>query len=786
MNFPRTHEDRSNIKPIQALDANGEIESVKAFVVEKKLIPTKSPKKLYEIRIQDEEGSQAVISLFNNPWAFKSYEVGQWYIITGKVVFEYRKIIFRHPDATKTSPPDIDEETETLAIGKSAPSPLQLLEQELYRITKNNTNTIDEHNLLYLAFLKKELSDRWYESTDHTDRALLINHTLLLAPKADGLSITDAYIRLKEYCQHHNFSGGILYYSDDHQRIKLLSYELQTIQPLPTSKPVSTSRNIDRIYPIYSEILGISPSWIARNMRKAIWVIPDYFKEYLPDEFLKEFGLLDVQTTIRNMHFPDSEDLLQMAQQRVYFDRLLRIQLHSLLARQEYQDTSIFSTDQHWIPDFDIIKEFIASLPFELTTAQKKVIKENIESLHSGKPMMRLLQWDVGSGKTIVAAIIGYYIIKKFNKQIVFLAPLSILAKQHYLSMAKLFLPLGIRVDLLEGSRTAKEKAHMKEEIKNGNIQVIVGTQAILQDNVWFFDLWLVVIDEQHKFWVRQRAFFHDHGTPHIIQMSATPIPRSLALAFFGEFDVSVIDELPAGRKAITTKIIDHKEWIKLAPWLRQKINEWQKIFVVAPLIEESETMELANVTEVFQATRELLPDYESQIGLLHGRMKPKEKDQIMNDFKSGKYTVLVATTVIEVGVDIPEATVMIIYNAERFWLSQLHQLRWRIGRNSLNSYCFLETKSKTWDTYKRLQAMEETQDGFKLAQIDLQYRGAGEILGTRQSGQTDLPMEILTDLKFIEKVKSWAERLLDHHPKLDWLPGLKKFVEEQIQHLLA
>jgi ATP-dependent DNA helicase RecG len=823
MNFPRTHEDRSNIKPIQALDANGEIESVKAFVVEKKLIPTKSPKKLYEIRIQDEEGSQAVISLFNNPWAFKSYEVGQWYIITGKVVFEYRKIIFRHPDATKTSPPDLDEETETLAIEKSAPTPIQLLEQELYRITKNNNNTIDEHNLLYLAFLKKELSDRWYESTDHTDRAVVVipaqaeisqnnedprireddnTSWILLAPKADGLSITDAYIKLKEYCQQHRFSGGILYYSDDHQRIKLLSYssfwtEWNKVKNpgqqknnwvynwLDTSLRSVWQRNIDRIYPIYSKILGISPSWIARNMRKAIWVIPEYFKEYLPDEFLKEFGLLDVQTTIRNIHFPDSEDLLQMAQQRVYFDRLLRIQLHALLARQEYQHTSIGEHD-HGTPDFDIIKEFIASLPFELTTAQKKVIKENIESLHSGKPMMRLLQWDVGSGKTIVAAIIGYYIIKKFNKQIVFLAPLSILAKQHYLSMAKLFLPLGIRVDLLEGSRTAKEKSHMKEEIKNGNIQIIVGTQAILQDNVGFHDLWLVVIDEQHKFWVRQRAFFHDHGTPHIIQMSATPIPRSLALAFFGEFDVSVIDELPAGRKAITTKIIDHKEWIKIAPWLRQKINEWQKIFVVAPLIEESETMELANVTEVFQATRELLPDYDGQIGLLHGRMKPKEKDQIMADFKSGKYTVLVATTVIEVGVDIPEATVMIIYNAERFWLSQLHQLRGRIGRNSLNSYCFLETKSKTWDTYKRLQAMEDTQDGFKLAQIDLQYRGAGEILGTRQSGQTDLPMEILTDLKFIEKVKSWAERLLDHHPKLDWLPGLKKFVEEQIHHLLA
>ncbi len=821
MNFPRTHEDRSNIKPIQTLDCLGEIESVKAYVVEKKFIPTRSPKKLYEIRIEDEEGSQAVISLFNNPWAFKSYEIGQRYIITGKVVFEYNKIIFRHPDATKTSPPDTDDEESITLHPSQDPdtspawhlSPLQTLEKDFYRIAKGNTQTIDEHNLLYLQFLKSEFSDKGYRISEHIERALVIGIPswgdttddlgphILLAPKADGLSVADAYLRLKEYCMVHKLSWWLLYYSDEHKRMKTLSYasswtewdELKSPEQIKdswwdTSSRSAWQRNLDRIYPIYSEILGIAPSWIARNMRKTLPFIKEYFHEYLPTEFLKVFGLLDVETTIRNMHFPDSEDLLHMAQQRVYFDRLLRIQLHSMLTRQEYIASSSWgATTKHLgQQDFECIREFIANLPFELTKAQKKVIKENIESLHTGKPMMRLLQGDVWSGKTIVTAIIAYYIIQKFDQQIVFLAPLSILAKQHYLSLAKLFLPLGIRVELLEGSKTKTNKDHIKQEIINGNIRIIVATQAILQENVGFYNLWLVVIDEQHKFGVRQRSFFHAHGTPHIIQMSATPIPRSLALAFFGEFEVSVIDELPAGRKAITTKIIDHKEWIKIAPWLRQKINEWQKIFVVAPLIEESEKMELANVTEVYQATCELLPDYTSQIGLLHGRLKPKDKDQIMESFKSGKYKVLVATTVIEVGVDIPEATVMIIYNAERFWLSQLHQLRGRIGRNNLSSYCFLETKTKTGDTYKRLQAMEDTQDGFKLAQIDLQYRGAGEILWTKQSGETDLPMEILTDLKFIEKVRSWAERLLEHHPGLDGLPGLKKFVEEQIHHLLA
>lgn len=404
--------------------------------------------------------------------------------------------------------------------------------------------------------------------------------------------------------------------------------------------------------------------------------------------------------------------------------------------------------------------------------------------------MMRLLQWDVWSGKTIVAAALAYIVVKHYKKQVVFLAPLSILAKQHYSSLAKLFLPLGITVDLLSGSRTKWHKDHLKTKAKDWHIDIIVATHAVLQEDVWFSDLWLVVIDEQHKFWVRQRAFFAQHGYPHIIQMSATPIPRSMALAFFGEFDVSIIDELPAGRKAIQTKIMTPSEYPKLIPWIHDKLVKGQKLFVVAPLIEESEKMDnLHDVMSVYHDICELFAPYGTEyarIGLIHGRMKPSEKDQIMNDFSTGEITILVSTTVIEVWVDIREATMMIIKNAERFWLAQLHQLRGRIGRNDLQSYCFLETKSKSGDSYERLQAMEQTNDGFKLAEIDLKFRGAGEVLGTRQSGEADIPPEIISDLRFIQKVREGAEQLLDQYPWLEWLSGLRKFVEQKMGDVIA
>ena len=450
-------------------------------------------------------------------------------------------------------------------------------------------------------------------------------------------------------------------------------------------------------------------------------------------------------------------------------------------------DFSGNSSDLSVQPDREIIKEIVKSLPFELTMAQKKVIKHITENIHEPKPMLRLLQWDVGSGKTVVAAASAYYTYKKFWGQSVFLAPLEVLANQHYKTLAKLLLPLWLRVALLTWSLSKWEKDKIKLDLAEGRIHTIVGTHAVIQEDIQFKQLQFVVIDEQHKFWVRQRAFFKRFWAPHILQMSATPIPRSMALAFFGEFDVSIIDEMPVGRKPIITKTLSEKEYIKLKPRMLDHINKGQKVFIVTPLIEESEKLEeVKSAMNEFEEAKLLFPELKDKIWLLHGKMKPKDKEVVMQDFKTWKICLLVSTTVIEVGVDIPEATIMVIKNAERFGLSQLHQLRGRIGRSDVQSYCFLETKSKSGDIGKRLQAMEDTNDGFKLAELDLQNRGAGEILWTMQSWESDIPLEILSDLKFLEKIQEWAKWLLEKYPKLEWLSGLKKYLEEKMGDVLA
>lgn len=546
-----------------------------------------------------------------------------------------------------------------------------------------------------------------------------------------------------------------------------------------------SDHNVGRIYPIYSELNGIKPSWFAKKMWLLLWEVPKYFHEYLPEEFIKLMGLLPLHDTIRQIHYPDNMELKDKAIHRIFFDRLLRIQLFSLINKEEYQKGNIVVKDEQI--DRDIVKEFLEKLPFTLTNAQKKVTKHIIENLHEEKPMMRLLQWDVGSGKTVVAAVAAYYTYKKFWGQSVFLAPLEVLAVQHYKTLAKTLLPLGIRLELLTWSLSKSEKERIKQDLVNWKVHVIVWTHAVIQEDVYFKDLKFAIIDEQHKFGVKQRAFFKKFGSPHILQMSATPIPRSMALAFFGEFDVSIIDEMPAGRKEIHTKIVDEKERKKLKPWVLTKISEWQKVFIVTPLIEESEKMDdLKAATIEFEDTQDMFSEIKNRIWLLHGRMRPKDKEEVMNAFKGDKLDILVSTTVIEVWVDVPEATIMIVKNAERFGLSQLHQLRWRIWRSDLQSYCFLETKNKTWDTYKRLRSMEQTNDGFKLAELDLQNRGAGEILGTRQSGDTDIPLEILSDIKFLEKVQDGAKWLLENYPGLEWLDALKNYMNEKMWDLLA
>lgn len=567
--------------------------------------------------------------------------------------------------------------------------------------------------------------------------------------------------------------------------------ETRNLEEGPMTKvPITTSQVPDvynswRIFPIYPEIMGIRSGWFAQKIRSLMDRVDTIFSEYLPEDFIEKFWLMGVQETIKQMHYPSSFEKQKEANLRIFFDRLLRIQLYALINRNTYQLNK--TNMEHEIIDWEVIKEIVATLPFELTNAQKKVIKHITENIHEPKPMLRLLQGDVGSGKTVVAAISAYYTFKKYGGQSVFLAPLEVLANQHYKTLAKLLLPLWLRIALLTWSLTKGEKDKIKLDLAEWRIHTIIWTHAVIQEDITFKKLQFVVIDEQHKFWVRQRAFFKRFWAPHILQMSATPIPRSMALAFFWEFDVSVIDELPIGRKPIITKVISEKEYIKLKPRVLDHINKGQKVFIVTPLIEESEKLEEVNsaITE-FENMKALYPELKGKIWLLHGKMRPKDKEYIMQEFKVGKICLLVSTTVIEVGVDIPDATIMVIKNAERFGLSQLHQLRGRIGRSDIQSYCFLETKSKAGNIGKRLKAMEETNDGFKLAELDLQNRGAGEILWTMQSWESDIPVEILSDLKFIEKIQEGAKWLLEKYPNLEWLPGLKKYLEEKMGDVLA
>lgn len=546
------------------------------------------------------------------------------------------------------------------------------------------------------------------------------------------------------------------------------------IDAISTSNTSDTIYQSWRIYPIYTELGGIKSDRFAKKIRWLQSYIPQVMIETLPQYILHKYNLLDLQTTVARFHYPETLHQLKSCRYRLYFERLLRMQLLSQLNKSEYLSHHSYSAPT--IPDWEIIKEIIWHLSFTLTLAQKKVIKQVIDNIHSGKPMMRLLQWDVGSGKTIIWAIAAWYMIKKFWSQIAFVAPIEVLAQQHARSLATLFLPLGIHISCLTWSVKPKEKEKIKFDLKQGRIHIIVGTHALLQETVSFAKLGLVIIDEQHKFGVNQRSFFKQFGSPHILQMTATPIPRSLAMAYFWEFDVSIIDEMPAWRLPIQTKIVTESQRNKLKPRIMTKISQNQRMFVITPLITDSEHLdEVKSALTEYEWIKQTYPELEGEIWLLHGKVKSIEKDRIMADFKSGRIKILISTTVIEVGIDIPQASIIVIKNSERFGLSQLHQLRGRVGRSDIQSYCFLETSTKWTESYDRLKHMENTYDGFKLAEIDMKLRGPGEILGLRQSGETDVPLELLCDSKVIAKVQSAASDLLEHHPGLENLDELKK-----------
>jgi len=520
-----------------------------------------------------------------------------------------------------------------------------------------------------------------------------------------------------------------------------------------------------RLVPVYPLTEGIRARWLRRLMKRTV----DYWSKRLPDHLpasvREEADLMDLETATVQIHFPDNKALLEQARHRLAFDELFVLQIG--LLRQRHQWRSVPGKP---LPvDDAALRSFIHSLPFELTRAQQRVLRQIVADLRSDHPMNRLLQGDVGSGKTVVAAA-AMVLTVTAGAQAAMMAPTEILAEQHYQTISRLLEQMPVpspTVRLLTGSVTGQEREEIYTGLADGSVDVVVGTHALIQAGVQFKELALAVIDEQHRFGVHQRAALRQKGyNPHLLVMTATPIPRSLELTLWGHLDVSVIDEMPPGRKPVVTRLLLPTERERAYSFVRSQVEKGRQVFILCPLVEESEKVEAkAAVDEYKRLQKHIFPDL--RLGLLHGRLKGKEKEATMARFAHGELDILVATSVVEVGIDVPNATVMLVEGADRFGLAQLHQFRGRVGRSEHASYCLLVSDSASPEAQERLQAIEATNDGFALAQKDLELRGPGEFLGTRQSGLPDLKLASVTDLRLIEAAREAARRFFETDPEL-------------------
>ena len=527
-----------------------------------------------------------------------------------------------------------------------------------------------------------------------------------------------------------------------------------------------------RIVPVYSETEGLHQKYIRKIMMRVVNDYSSCISSPLPDEVCRRNNLVDIDYAIRNVHFPDNDqdiealnDLRSPARRRLVFDELFFFELGMALKRKGH----IFEPGISFATGGALVKKFYDILPFELTGAQKRVIGEIEADMSRAFPMNRLLQGDVGSGKTVVsmAAMVAAC---ESGYQAAIMAPTEILAEQHFNNIREWADRLGIKAAILTGSMKAAERKRVIKGIESGDTGIVVGTHAIIQEGVDFKNLGFVVVDEQHRFGVIQRAALRGKGiNPDVLVMTATPIPRTLAMTVYGDLDISVIDEMPPGKKPIKTKVFYEKGRDKVYDIIRRETGKGNQAFIVYPLVEESEALDLKDATGMAAHLREdIFPDL--RVGLIHGRMKGSEKEAVMADFQNGALDILVATTVIEVGIDIPTASLMVVEHAERFGLSQLHQLRGRVGRSGLESYCALIAQHKgSMDARKRLRVMEQTNDGFKIAEEDLLIRGPGEFMGTKQSGLPDFRIaSILRDANTLNEARREAFLLVDKDPDLE------------------
>lgn len=523
-------------------------------------------------------------------------------------------------------------------------------------------------------------------------------------------------------------------------------------------EPYGEQNLIGRIVPIYALTHGLT----QKDFRKAIGFAMEkvgFLHETLPVSLIESNSLMTLWDAVCQMHTPNSTQELEIARYRLAFEELFILNL----AMRHMRIVNNITTNI--LPEnIKCAAEFAVSLPFELTADQKKVINEMCMDFKSGKPMNRLVQGDVGSGKTVVAAC-GAYIMAKNGYQTAFMAPTEILANQHFCALKNFFENTGISVGILTGS--SKSKTKILEDISSGAYDVVIGTHALIEDRVKFAKLGLCITDEQHRFGVKQRARLSKNGAyPHVLVMSATPIPRTLSLVVYGDLDVSVITAVPSGRQKIDTFCVNESMRSRLNSFIEKQVNAGYQCFVVCPLIEESDKIDALSGAEIFEKLKVVFPQY--NIAFLHGKMSVDEKDEIMQKFRDKVYQILVSTTVIEVGIDVPNANLMIIENAERFGLSQLHQLRGRVGRGSVKSYCVLVSETKTDDAKERMKIMCDSSDGFEIAQKDLAMRGCGEFFGTRQHGIPELKVaNLFTDLPIVEHARKVCDKILETDPNL-------------------
>lgn len=548
----------------------------------------------------------------------------------------------------------------------------------------------------------------------------------------------------------------------------------------PEMYNVSDIEKIQGIYPVYNLTAGVTQNYLFKLI-SYIYENKPLLTETLSSEFRKKYSLCEINYAMQNIHFPKSFKDVNLSRNRLIFDELFYFQL----AMMSIKNSNIGCKKENIFEKVDIT-EFLELLPFKLTNAQNKVVNEIQKDMYSDKLMNRLVQGDVGSGKTMVAAI-AMYIAVKNGYQAAMMAPTTILANQHFEELSKYFSKLGINSEIITSSTTKKKKENIIQKLKNHEIDIIIGTHSLIEDNIEFKKLGLVITDEQHRFGVKQRMKLSNKGkSVETLVMTATPIPRTLSIMLYGDLDLSIIDEMPPGRTPIKTFAINESLEDRLNGFIKKQIGEGRQVYVVCPLVEESDTLDLNSVEKLYEKYKnETFKEY--NVEFLHGKMKNKEKDEIMKRFKDNEINILISTTVIEVGISVQNATVMVIENADRFGLAALHQLRGRVGRGTYESYCILKSKNRSLKSRERLKIMEKSNSGFEIAEKDLELRGPGDFFGIRQSGLPEFKLaNLLTDVKILKDSQQAAKALISKDPTLKDNPKIKRVLFEKFGEQLV